>query len=291
MISTAWMHFRGLGPVRIAALNQCGIKTWHDAVNEPERISATLRDEVIAECESCLAALDRGDLGFFTDRFDPADRHLILTEFSDVASYFDIETTGLEYDDSITVIACWHQGQMHSFVEGENLDDFLDLLDEIQLLVSFNGSTFDVPRVLDTFHIPELPCPHLDLRWACHHRGLTGGLKQATVSLGLQRPSDLVDADGALAVRLWQRWRHQKDEHARQLLIRYCAADVLLLQPLAEYLANKPMSDLATLWDHLPERTGHEEVPSSEGVRRQVLASMFGSASPARLRTRRRKLG
>lgn len=291
MITTAWMHMKGLGPARIAMLQQLGIQSWQHAMERPEQVPNGLRFQIIQECQLCLEALQRKDIAFFTDRFHPTDRHLILKEFGERASYFDIETTGLEYDDRITVIACWHQGQLHSFVEGENLDDFLDLLDDIDLLVSFNGSTFDVPRVLDTFHIPELPCAHLDLRWACHHQGLSGGLKHITTRLGLHRPADLQDADGSLAVDLWQQWMQTSSQDARQQLLRYCAADVLLLQPLAEYLADKPMSDLNQLWDHLPDAIQSEHVPASSDVRRQVLSAMFGPASPAKLRTRRRRMG
>lgn len=301
MIKTAWMHMKGLGPARIRMLQQLGINNWQEAVDHPERVPDALRFQILQECHACLDAARMQDIRFFTERLHPVDRYLILSEFSHKASYFDIETTGLEYDDCITVIACWHQGRLHTFVEGENLDDFLDLLDEIELLVSFNGSTFDVPRVLDTFHIPELPCPHLDLRWACHHRGLTGGLKHITEKLGFHRPSDLHNADGALAVELWQQWVQTSSEDARQLLLRYCAADVLLLQPLAEYIADKPMSDLNQLWDHLPASieqsnvqlggSHHGKVSSSSDVRKQVLSAMFGPASPLKLRTRRRRLG
>ncbi|MEP3479974.1 MAG: ribonuclease H-like domain-containing protein [Fuerstiella sp.] len=301
MISTAWMHMKGLGPARVLMLQQLGVRSWQEAVDYPERVPDSLRFQILQECHACLDARKLKDISFFTERLHPADRHLILLEYGDKASYFDIETTGLEYDDRITVIACWHQGQLHTFVEGENLDDFLDLLDEIELLVSFNGSTFDVPRVLDTFHIPELPCPHLDLRWACHHRGLTGGLKHITGKLGLHRPSDLHDADGALAVELWQQWEQTSSEEARQLLLRYCAADVLLLQPLAEHIADKPMSDLNQLWQHLPAAveqdylslsgSAPDSVSSSSDVRKQVLSAMFGPASPLKLRTRRRRSG
>lgn len=290
MISTAWMHMKGLGPARILMLKQLGIHDWRDALERPERVPDALRFQILQECHACLDARHRQDIAFFTERLHPSDRHLILTEFGSQASYFDIETTGLEYDDQITVIACWHKGKLFSFIEGENLDDFLDLLDDIDLLVSFNGSTFDVPRVLDTFHIPELPCAHLDLRWACHHRNLSGGLKQITSRLGLHRPADLQDADGSLAVELWQQWQNTSCQDARQLLLRYCAADVLLLQPLAQYVANKPMSDLNQLWDHLPEAVAAENVPASSDVRRQILSAMFGPASPTKLRTRRRKI-
>lgn len=291
MITTAWMHMKGLGPVRIATLQQLGIRRWQDAVDHPEKLPDGLRVQILAECRQCIEAMEQKDLSFFARTIHSAEKHLVLSEFCDQASYFDIETTGLEYDDQITVIACWHKGQLYSFVEGENLDDFLDLLDDVDLLVSFNGSTFDVPRVLDTFHIPELRCPHLDLRWPCHHRGLTGGLKQITSELGLKRPADLHDADGALAVDLWQRWVSSTDQDARQLLLRYCAADVLLLQPLAEHLANKPMSNMNALWEHLPQAITSPEKASSADIRRQTLTAMFGPASPTKLRTRKRRIG
>ena len=285
------MHMQGLGPARILMLQQLGIKNWQDAVDRPERVPDALRFQILKECHVCLDAQQRQDIGFFTERLHPSDRHLILSEYGQDASYFDIETTGLEHDDQITVIACWHQGQLYSFVEGENLDDFLDLLDEIKLLVSFNGSTFDVPRILNTFHIPELPCPHLDLRWACHHSGLGGGLKQITTRLGLHRPADLQDADGALAVKLWRQWQQTSSQEARQLLLRYCAADVLLLEPLSQHIAGKPMSDLNVLWQHLPEAIQVNDMVATSPIRREILHAMFGPASPKKLRTRRRRTG
>lgn len=289
VITEALQHCRGVGPVRLAQLQDSGVQSWHDAVRCPEQVPAAMRAAVLEESERSLQALEADDIRYFVDHFAPRDRWRILSGYIDRCAFFDIETTGLEYDDTITTIACWHDGQLHTFVEHENLDDFLDLLDEISLLVSFNGSTFDVPRVLDGFHIPSLPCPHLDLRWPCYYKGLAGGLKLVTSSLGIDRPVDLQDADGDLAVRLWSQWSLQKNTDAREQLIRYCAADVLLLRPLAEHIAGRPMDSLTGLWDTLPHSAALVEPKSPREDRKQHLAAKFGSASPRVLRTRRRR--
>ncbi|APZ92724.1 ribonuclease H-like domain-containing protein [Fuerstiella marisgermanici] len=288
-LTEALQHCHGLGPVRLAALQQAGVRSWHDAVADPDRIPGALRSHLLQECDRLLTALADDNIQYFVDRLLPPDRWRILTQYIDRASYFDIETTGLEYDDTITTIVCWHKGALHSFVEHENLDDFLDLLDDIDLLVSFNGSTFDVPRVLDGFHIPDLPCPHLDLRWPCHYKDLRGGLKQVTSRLGFQRPADLQDADGELAVRLWSLWQHKKDTAAREQLIRYCAADVLLLIPLAQHVAGHEVMPVDELWPHLPDAAPVEQNVDPMEKRRRLLEQQFGSASPKRLRTWRRR--
>ena len=257
MITQALQHCRGLGPIRLNQLSDAGVRSWHDALQMPHLIPLGLRTAVTAECERCLQALTENNIRYFVEKFATQDKWRILTQYVDRCSYFDIETTGLEYDDTITVIACWHKGQLHTFVEHENLDDFLDLLDDI------------------------------DLRWPCYHRELNGGLKHVTSSLGLHRPDDLQDADGSLAVRLWSSWIHQKNSADRDQLLRYCAADVLLMVPLAEYLAGVQMTSLEQLWKSLPVADVPLERPSANEQRKQFLATMFGSASPAKLRTRR----
>lgn len=288
MINQAMLHFPRVGPKRRQQLADHGICCWQDAVENPGAIPPSFREDFVAESERCLAALLAQDLCYFTEHLHPEDRWRILHHFLPAASFFDIETTGLEHDDTISVIACWHKGKIHNFVEHENLDDFLDLLDDIQLLVSFNGSTFDVPRTLATFHIPELPCPHLDLRWPCFHHGLNGGLKQVADSIGITRPADIAQADGQLAILLWERWQNHRDEAAKEKLMRYCAADVLLLRPVAAHVAQRN-DNFEKLWDDLsPGQHSQMSTTTENRVRNQVTSSLFGKGSPKRLRTRRR---
>ncbi|MEO8495337.1 MAG: ribonuclease H-like domain-containing protein [Planctomycetota bacterium] len=258
-------------------------------MSSSEQLPVGLSTSLVEECQRCLAAKQSRDIRYFVDRFSPLDKWRIVAEFLDETSFFDIETMGLEHNSPITVIACWHRGQLRTFVEHENLDDFLHLLDDVRLLASFNGSSFDVPRVLDTFHIPDLPCPHLDLRWPCYHKGLKGSLKNITSRLGFARPTDLRDADGELAVHLWNRWTLDRDHAARELLLRYCASDVVLLMMLAHRLAEREVTSHADWWRHLPS-VAQTELPR-EPIRAvsPSIHSAFGDGSPSKLRARHRR--
>jgi uncharacterized protein YprB with RNaseH-like and TPR domain len=190
-------------------------------------------DEIRAAAEQSLRALQSDDAAFFTKRLPPFEQWRVLTHWFEQASYFDIETSGLDADSIVTLVCCFHVGTPFRFMADENLDDFLALLESVKLLVSFNGASFDVPRVLDRFHIPELPCGHVDLRWLCHYAGWRGGLKKIERTLGLQRPVDLEGLGGAEAVWLWRAWQARGDEQAKRTLERYCSADTVMLKLLA----------------------------------------------------------
>jgi uncharacterized protein YprB with RNaseH-like and TPR domain len=226
----------GVGPQRAAALRQEGCGCWTgllDARSPLAGLDFFEWDEARAAAEAALRALEAGDAAYFTARLPAREQWRVLAQWFDRASFFDIETSGLEADSTVTLVCCWHGDRPLRFLADENLDGFLDLLEQMKLLVSFNGTGFDVPRVLDRFHIPELPCAHVDLRWLCHHAGWRGGLKRIERSLGLRRPSDLDGLGGAEAVWLWQTWAERRDERARRTLERYCSADTAMLKLLA----------------------------------------------------------
>ncbi|MBC8353476.1 MAG: ribonuclease H-like domain-containing protein [Planctomycetes bacterium] len=283
MIKESLLHCAGIGPVRLAQLHEAGVRSWHDVLRDVERLPIGSSAPLVEECDRCIDALETKNIRYFVDHLAPLDKWRIVSEFLDETSFFDIETTGLEHDSRITVIACWHRGEVLTFVEHENLDDFLRLLDDVTLLASFNGSSFDVPRVLDAFHIPHLPCPHLDLRWPCYHKGFRGSLKSITARLGFARPFDLQDADGELAVHLWNRWTLDQDHGARDLLLRYCASDVILLAMLAHRLADRVITSPADWWLPLPSKT---ELPCAATPVASTTRSTFGVGSPSKLRAR-----
>jgi uncharacterized protein YprB with RNaseH-like and TPR domain len=286
LITQALLHFPGIGPKRLDQLRQLGIVQWSDFAEHADALPKHLRGRLIQEAARCQEALANDEIAFLAERLHAKDKWRVLTQYLDQTTFFDIETDGLDHDSRITVIACWHRGQVHTFVEHRNLDDFLSLLDDVRLLASFNGNSFDVPRVLDAFHIPALPCPHLDLRWLCFHRGHQGGLKQVAYRMGIHRPLDLSDADGALAVRLWMRWQHFHDEQALSELLRYCASDAVLLHLLALRMSGQldPLQ-IAAAWELLPTASATTSVASRTPKSPHILD--FGSGSLQRLRARR----
>jgi uncharacterized protein YprB with RNaseH-like and TPR domain len=261
-----------VGPQREKALRAEGCACWSDIVSATRPLAgldAFAWDEVRAAAEQGLRALQADDVGYFASRLPALEQWRLLAQWFGQASYFDIETSGLEASSIVTLVCCFHEGRPLHFLADENMDDFLDLLEGVKLLVSFNGASFDVPRVLDRFHIPELPCAHVDLRWLCHHAGWKGGLKKIERELGLRRPPDLEGIGGAEAVWLWQAWAQRKDERARRTLERYCSADTVMLKLLAAKLCALQGAAVA-----VPEEAGlwrliHEALPDlgrPEGV-------------------------
>ncbi|NLF19472.1 MAG: ribonuclease H-like domain-containing protein, partial [Lentisphaerae bacterium] len=261
MIRGALLHLPGIGPVRAARLRQLGVTGWPDLASRPPaglHLGPAAWEAVLAEAARCDEAYEAGDIGFFCRRLCGCDLWRILAQYGRRAAYVDIETDGLLGTARVTVIACYWQDRLYTFVQDENLDDFLELLEHIELVVTYNGTCFDVPMILRAFHIPELPCPHLDLRRVCTHAGLRGGLKAIEASLGLPRPPDLQGVDGAEAVLLWQRWRRQGQRAARDRLVRYCAADVVGLRGVGGAIlgrcdAGLPAVSPETLWADLDE--------------------------------------
>lgn len=293
MITQALLHCPGIGPARLARLRQAGVTSWADVLRQPDVIDRRCREAVVEECRRSLAAFESNDLAYLVERFAPKDKWRILAHYYESVTYFDIETAGLEYDAPITVIACWHRGKLHTFVENENLDDFLELLDDVTLLTSFNGASFDVPRVLDAFHLPQLPCPHLDLRWILYHHGVKGDLKSIAVRNRISPPQDIVGMDGEEAVLMWNIWQTTGVAAALDRLVRYCAADVLLLVLLTHRLVGSNQWTDDNIWSHLPEPAvapttrGREAPATPSSVQVGNSRSTFGAASPSKLRALR----
>ena len=78
----------------------------------------------------------------------------MFPEFSEHAAYLDIETTGLDRaHDTITTIALYDGSEIKWYVQGQNLDDFPRDIERYNLLISYNGSCFDVPFIERFFNI------------------------------------------------------------------------------------------------------------------------------------------
>jgi uncharacterized protein len=241
MIKTSLLHFTGIGRKNVERLHSIGLKDWYAILDNPDLLpfSDKMKNKLLQELTISIENYECKNLKFFTDTLHPTEKWKILAEYFDKASYFDIETNGETYGDNITLVVCYHKGRLYKFLNGDNLENFLDLLDEITLLVSFNGISFDVPMIQNYFHIPKIPCPHIDLRWLAYHVGYKGGLKDIERSIGIQRPANLVGINGMDAIFLWLDWKTNHNKEALDLLTHYCCADVLSLQLLAGKILEK----------------------------------------------------
>lgn len=186
-------------------------------------------------------ALIRKDFTFFDRLFKSGEAWRFYPELRDVCVFLDIETTGLSpYFDEVTVIGLFDGKAYKVFVKGENLEKFLQELSRFSMIVTFNGSLFDLRFIQNHFPKVSFPPVHVDLRFATRRLGLSGGLKVVEQRLGLRRPKDVERLTGYDATVLWSRYL-RGDKSALELLIKYNMQDVISLKPILEMTYDKLM--------------------------------------------------
>ena len=236
MIRNTFLHLPNVGPQREAALWARGILDWQQFLEAARRgdVEETRYRRAAGLVRQSAEALAAGDADFFQPSLPRRETWRLYSEFIDRALFIDIETTGLSPDyHELTVIGALAGGELALFVSGVNLEMFPEYVQQFPLLVSFNGSQFDVPFLRAHFPEARLDQPHIDLRFVLASLGYRGGLKAIERRLGLQRDVSIQDTDGYEAVWLWYQYcRGQRD--ALDKLILYNLTDVINLVELME---------------------------------------------------------
>jgi uncharacterized protein YprB with RNaseH-like and TPR domain/predicted nuclease with RNAse H fold len=141
--------------------------------------------------------------------------------------FLDVETTGLSwFYDEITIIGWAIDGAYKVLVKGEDPVPLLQDLASATVLVTFNGTLFDLRFLRKTFGELVLPGIHVDLRYLSRRVGLAGGQKSIERELQIDFRSDLEGVDGAAAVLLWHDYL-RGSLAALQKLVLYNRSDVL----------------------------------------------------------------
>jgi uncharacterized protein YprB with RNaseH-like and TPR domain len=148
--------------------------------------------------------------------------------------------------DEITVIGLYDGRNVQSFVNEINLDEFEFAIAQYDLVITFNGTAFDLPFLHRWFPTVSLPSVHIDLRFLLKRLGYQGGLKRIEEKLGLVRDPEIRGMDGYHAVMLWKAYQWG-DKAALERLIHYNTADIVNLKPLMEMGYNEMKTRLLSL--------------------------------------------
>jgi uncharacterized protein YprB with RNaseH-like and TPR domain len=127
------------------------------------------------------------------------------------------------------------------YVYGDNLDLFARDLGKYRVLITYNGSCFDLPFIRNQFGI-ALDHVHIDLRYLLSSLGYRGGLKGCERSLGLDR-AELNGVDGYFAVLLWYEYSKRGNMKALETLLAYNIADTVNLENLMVQTFNMKLSE------------------------------------------------
>jgi len=233
MLCHTFQHIPGLDERRERALWRRGISTWDDLLAAPQDsgLPPTLLRDAEAIIHLSQEALRQGNIYFFAQLLPVREHWRLFGDFQDATAYLDIETGPLGHGrQGITVIGLFDGREFRSFVRGHNLHTFEAYLRRYDLLVTFNGKSFDLPMIERDLGIPIYQA-QIDLRMFLHQLGYHGGLKRIERQWGIYREDEIAGLTGFDAVLLWARYRHG-DSAALQRLIAYNRADVVNLEVL-----------------------------------------------------------
>lgn len=231
MLQHTFCHIHGIGVKTERRLWQAGILSWADwGPCSGVTLSKKSQLEIPEIFEHSLDALEKKDPNFFSERLATSDQWRLFSQFRDQTVYLDIETTGLGNGADITTIALYDGREVKTFINGSNLDDFVDEIYNYSVIVSYNGKSFDVPFIENFFRI-KLNHAQIDLRYVLARLGFKGGLKGCEKMLGMNRGA-LDGVDGAFAVYLWQLYEQYGDEKALETLLAYNVEDTVNLEKL-----------------------------------------------------------
>jgi hypothetical protein len=231
MLKNTFRHIPGLGLKSESRLWASGVRSWDD-FKEPFPEFLSLRKiELIRHYLHLSRKELASNTAFFVDLLNANQHWRLFPHFRDKTVYLDIETTGLsDFQDHITTIALYDGTTIKTYVYGENLDDFVADLDKYDVLVTYNGKTFDLPFIERHFGV-KIVKAHIDLRYVLRGLGLSGGLKSCEKQLGIDR-GDLDGVDGLFAVHLWQEYLATGSRKLLETLLAYNIEDVVNLEIL-----------------------------------------------------------
>jgi uncharacterized protein len=236
VLRSTFLHLTGVGPVTEANLWRAGVRDWATLRerNIARGLAPATQRRLAAELDASERALGELDAGWFGRRLPPSEHWRVHPAFRDRTAYLDIETTGLSpYAGIVTVVGVHGGGATRTFVAGDNLEELPAYLRRFGVLVTFNGSRFDVPFLEASFPQFVAPPVHIDLRFVLYRLGHAGGLKRIEERLGIGDRRGVEGIHGLDAVRLWQEYR-RGSASALDRLIRYNRADTVNLEPLLD---------------------------------------------------------
>jgi uncharacterized protein len=238
LLEHTFIHIPGIGVKTEQLLWKRGIRTWQDFLDQDQPVFSLKRDAFIRQ-ELEISLVNRHDLLFFANVLLPCHLWRVYETFQDQAVFLDIETSGgYQGVDEITIIGLYNGRKVQTFVNGRNFDDFEPALASFPLVITFNGSCFDLPYLQRWFRHLVLPPVHIDLRFVLKKIGLQGGLKAIEEQVGLHRDPSVAGLNGFDAVLLWKDYQWG-DESALERLILYNTMDIIQLKPLMELAARE----------------------------------------------------
>ncbi|HMK50793.1 MAG TPA: ribonuclease H-like domain-containing protein [Thermodesulfovibrionales bacterium] len=230
-----------------------GILTWSDFIKarEMDFISPEKKAAFDGQLSSAKKELKNSNAEYFARTVKRREHWRLFEDFRDCAVCLDIETNGFMPDKGgyVTVVGLYDGFDYKCFVRNVNLsaENLKKELSRYKYLITFYGSSFDVPFLMRAMPDLRFDIPHFDICFGARRLGFKGGFKKLEVSLNIQRDETVQGMNGYDAVHLWERARRGSTDALEQLKI-YNREDTVNLFQIA-----------GTIYRELRAQTGIEE--------------------------------
>lgn len=221
-----------------------GVNSWDSFLSRNKIHGLSLArkkyyDRKITEARKQLYSFNSA---YFKNILPQSEYYRLYDFFKDECVFLDIETTGLDFrNDNITVIGLFDGINTKIMIKNINFN-YKALRNELRnykLMVTFNGSSFDVPFINKKYPdlLPDIP--NFDIKSVTDKLNLKGGLKEIEKKLGIKRGNIVEKFYGGDALTLWKMYRATGDDYYLRLLVEYNEEDIINLKKVAEHCIEK----------------------------------------------------
>jgi len=217
---------------------QQGIKDWQSFLKK-EKVRGISKEKKFyynRKLQEAQQELFNDNLSYFIKNLPQKEMWRLYKSYQSETCFLDIEVDSY---GKIILIGISDYYNTNFFVKKVNLNKNLieKELKKYKLVITFNGSAFDLPKLRKELEI-KIKLPHIDLKPLCVNLGLIGGLKKVEKILNLKRPKHLYGNP----IELWKTFHASGDREYLELLIEYNREDIENLRLIMDYIY-KAMSE------------------------------------------------
>ncbi|HLD40410.1 MAG TPA: ribonuclease H-like domain-containing protein [Candidatus Nanoarchaeia archaeon] len=235
MIKESFVFLEKCSIKKESSFRKQGLTNWQEflASEKVKGIAAAKKEFYNRKIREAQQALSEDNAGYFVGKLPAKEMWRLYPQFKEDCCFLDIETDSY---GKITVVGISNYYNTNTFVQGFNLEKNLleKELAKYKLLVTFNGSSFDLPKLKKQLQL-EVKMPHIDLKPLCVKLDLKGGLKEVERILNLKRPAHLYGNP----VELWKAFHASGDREYLELLIDYNKEDIENLKGVMNHVYRK----------------------------------------------------
>ncbi len=236
MLQNTFLHIPGIARATEKRLWKSGCHCWEDLLSSPSKWSLGSASKTAAQkhLEKSQHALLNSEHQFFRAGLGMRQAWRAFPDFRKSCVYLDIETDGSSAN-VVTMIGIYDGESYRCLIQGDDLENFRDVISHYSMVITFFGFSYDVPVLQKRFPGLEFDQIHIDLCPMLANLGYRGGLKKIEKELGIQRSAETEGLTGRDAVWLWRKYRTHDDVNSLKRLIAYNKEDCVNLEKLAEH--------------------------------------------------------